>query len=343
MNTRIKLLKIPKAKRGIHIKKSHEGRFTAYCGGNVTSKCIASGKRSPNPKVRKMSTFAANSRRWKHQEGGLLSMSQTGGKTPFELMQERYEKQSKQITDYANNEKKKADLQQQRHEAELQQGSNIGSTISNMFKGAIQYGAFALNEKYLKNRAEKAQQTYDNQLQNLNNITNSVDSQFAEAGLARHSSTISMPTGPTIESVNDDILYTPEQLAQYKVQKTQKNIIKTQPNNIAVNNNQKLSNQKYTTFEKFANWVPSDTQERYLTTTDDYDDDGNPIYHAPDMSVENNLLIQQQKQKENQWPIAKKGKKLIPKGVHKTHGNLSVLDDTKMVDRKTLKLVKHGK
>jgi len=41
--------------------------------------------------------------------------------------------------------------------------------------------------------------------------------------------------------------------------------------------------------------------------------------------------------------MAKKGRKLIPRGVHKTHGNLSVLDDTKMVDRKTLKLVRHGK
>jgi hypothetical protein len=94
MNTRIKLLKIPKAKSGIHIKKSHEGRFTEYCGGKVTSECIARGKRSPNPKVRKMSTFASNARRWKHQEGGLLSMFQTGGKTPFELTQERYKKQN---------------------------------------------------------------------------------------------------------------------------------------------------------------------------------------------------------------------------------------------------------
>jgi len=66
MNTRIKLLKIPKAKRGIHIKKSHEGRFTEYCGGKVTSECIARGKRSPNPKVRRMATFAGNARKWRH-------------------------------------------------------------------------------------------------------------------------------------------------------------------------------------------------------------------------------------------------------------------------------------
>jgi hypothetical protein len=72
MNTRIKLLKIPKAKSGIHIKKSHEGRFTAYCGGNVTSECIARGKRSPDPKVRKMATFAANSRLFKHLLGGTI-------------------------------------------------------------------------------------------------------------------------------------------------------------------------------------------------------------------------------------------------------------------------------
>lgn len=33
---------IPKDKNGnkIQIKKSHEGKFTEYCGGKVTSECI---------------------------------------------------------------------------------------------------------------------------------------------------------------------------------------------------------------------------------------------------------------------------------------------------------------
>ena len=57
---------------GIHIKKSHRGLFTKYCNGKVTSECIARGKRSPDPKIRKRATFAANSRKWKHQNGGKI-------------------------------------------------------------------------------------------------------------------------------------------------------------------------------------------------------------------------------------------------------------------------------
>lgn len=50
----------------IHIKKSHEGKFTEYCGGKVTEKCIQKGKHSPSAKIRKQATFAANARKWKH-------------------------------------------------------------------------------------------------------------------------------------------------------------------------------------------------------------------------------------------------------------------------------------
>lgn len=48
----------------IHIKKENRGKFTDYCGGKVTNECIARGKRSPNPAIRKRATFAANSRSW---------------------------------------------------------------------------------------------------------------------------------------------------------------------------------------------------------------------------------------------------------------------------------------
>ena len=50
----------------IHIKKENRGKFTDYCGGKVTSECIARGKASPNPAIRKRATFAANARKWKH-------------------------------------------------------------------------------------------------------------------------------------------------------------------------------------------------------------------------------------------------------------------------------------
>lgn len=57
---------------GIHIKKANKGKFTEYCGGNVTAECIARGKRSSSPAVRKRATFAANARKWKHAFGGDL-------------------------------------------------------------------------------------------------------------------------------------------------------------------------------------------------------------------------------------------------------------------------------
>lgn len=63
---------VNKAKSGIHIKKKNRGKFTDYCGGTVTSECIARGKRSPNPAIRKRATFAANARKWKHLNGGVL-------------------------------------------------------------------------------------------------------------------------------------------------------------------------------------------------------------------------------------------------------------------------------
>ena len=64
------MAEIFKAGRKIHIKPSHKGLFTDYCGGKVTSECIARGKSSPNPAIRKRATFAANARKWKHAEGG---------------------------------------------------------------------------------------------------------------------------------------------------------------------------------------------------------------------------------------------------------------------------------
>lgn len=58
----------------IHIKPENKGKFTEYCGGKVTSECIAKGKRSDDPAVRKRATFAANARKWKHAfDGNLLT------------------------------------------------------------------------------------------------------------------------------------------------------------------------------------------------------------------------------------------------------------------------------
>ena len=65
--------------KGIHIKKKNRGKFTEYCDGKVTQKCIDKAKKSKNPTLRKRATFADNSRKWKHQEGGLITKNQDGG------------------------------------------------------------------------------------------------------------------------------------------------------------------------------------------------------------------------------------------------------------------------
>lgn len=62
---------------GIHIKKKNRGKFTDYCGGKVTNSCISRAKASGNPTLVKRATFAANARKWKHQQGGILK-GQTG-------------------------------------------------------------------------------------------------------------------------------------------------------------------------------------------------------------------------------------------------------------------------
>lgn len=65
--------------RKIHIKKANRGKFTEYCGGKVTSECIARGKNSSDPSVRKRATFAANARKWKHKFGGRFRKYDNGG------------------------------------------------------------------------------------------------------------------------------------------------------------------------------------------------------------------------------------------------------------------------
>lgn len=64
---------IPMGKSGIHIKKENRGKFTEYCGGKVTDACIRKAKASGNPKLVKRATFAANARKWKHQQGGTIA------------------------------------------------------------------------------------------------------------------------------------------------------------------------------------------------------------------------------------------------------------------------------
>ena len=66
------IIEILKKGSGIHIKPENKGKFTKYCHGKVTSECIARGKKSSDPAVRKRATFAANARKWSHKNGGSL-------------------------------------------------------------------------------------------------------------------------------------------------------------------------------------------------------------------------------------------------------------------------------
>lgn len=63
---------------GIFIKPENRGKFTKYCGGKVTSECIAKGKRSSDPAIRKRAVFAQNVRKFKHADGGPLNPYSAG-------------------------------------------------------------------------------------------------------------------------------------------------------------------------------------------------------------------------------------------------------------------------
>ena len=69
---KMNILELLKNGSGIHIKEKNKGKFTSYCGGKVTDECIQKGKNSSNLAIRKRATFAANARKWKHKEGGII-------------------------------------------------------------------------------------------------------------------------------------------------------------------------------------------------------------------------------------------------------------------------------
>ena len=50
----------------IHIKPSHRGEFTEYCGGKVTYKCIQKGLKAGGKRA-KQANFARNARKFNHK------------------------------------------------------------------------------------------------------------------------------------------------------------------------------------------------------------------------------------------------------------------------------------
>ena len=74
---------------GIHIKKENEGKFTEYCNGKVTQKCIDKAKKSGNKTLVKRATFAENARKWKHQKGGPVHITDNSS---IKLISKKYQK-----------------------------------------------------------------------------------------------------------------------------------------------------------------------------------------------------------------------------------------------------------
>jgi hypothetical protein len=69
---------------GIHIKKSHRGKFTEYL--KRTGKTASEAKHSKDPRVRKMATFALNAKKWKHPDGGIIQYPGGGSVSENEFM-----------------------------------------------------------------------------------------------------------------------------------------------------------------------------------------------------------------------------------------------------------------
>ena len=150
---------------GIHIKKENRGKFTDYCGGKVTSSCIAKGKASSNPAIRKRATFAANARKWKHRSGGVLQLlifAQEGTKLNF----------FQKAGNFLNSE----------------QGKNLVSGIMNGVQGIIntnkqqkQYDEYLnfLEQNYKYEKSKDIAEKYKRALQNKSDLSDIVNANSA--------------------------------------------------------------------------------------------------------------------------------------------------------------------
>lgn len=126
---------------GIHIKKSHEGRFTEYCGGNVTEECIRRGKNSPDPKIRKQAVFAQNARKFKHQDGGsIYGASQTNGN----LSQQWKQQQEIAVQNFNQSMEQKKQLDEMKR---IQLGQSVGNTVGSLVGTGMQAIAQNIRER----------------------------------------------------------------------------------------------------------------------------------------------------------------------------------------------------
>lgn len=174
---------------GIHIKKSHEGRFTEYCGGNVTEECIRRGKNSPDPKIRKQAVFAQNARKFKHQDGGSIygaSQIQTNGN----LSQQWKQQQEMAAQNFNQSMEQKKQLDEMKRMQDMQKsqalGQSIGQTVGQLVGNGMQTMVQNIRgrktggeEGEVKGNSQQQQQTMPQLPTSLQGINNILRSPFA--------------------------------------------------------------------------------------------------------------------------------------------------------------------
>lgn len=155
------LVQIYKKGSKIHIKESNKGKFTDYCGGKVTQDCIAKGKNSPNPVIRKRANFAANARKWKHQNGGLVQ--NTLPKYTPVTMQDLKDKQEQEYNNFLQSQVYQQIQQQQIKQQKQQLLNNHIDNAFNSISGLITQGV----QNYQYNQQQRLQAEGQNMINKL--------------------------------------------------------------------------------------------------------------------------------------------------------------------------------
>lgn len=144
----------------IHIKKSQRGSFTRYCNGKVTSECIRRGKNSPDPKIRKKATFAANARKWKHAEGGVVDPEGFEG-----IVTTNNRPYNKDYVSYINETLRQKGLNKEQRASILaniieESGGDPYAKNPNGFYGLLQWA----NNRYVPTKEQDPYKELDNQI-----------------------------------------------------------------------------------------------------------------------------------------------------------------------------------
>lgn len=316
-NHAIKLVPLFKKGNKIYIKKSNRGKFTEYCGGNVTQECIQRGKNSPDPKIRKRATFASNARKWKHQSGGVVGPHTS--KIDIDTMMEE---QNKNIWDNAAYDFYTAQSEKQKQAAKNNKIRGIVNTITN---GAQKIGA-SIQQGIQTKKINKAIGEYNNATTALQTATTENNEQRAN-----FEQLFKNPDG-TINPIYKDVY------GQYLNDPTQaQNLYNQYLQNNGPDNNQQYSftengalqaANNLTALQQRQDAAGSAFNQRFYKLMQLYGKD-----KALQILAEQEALLRSQKRGGK----LKNKKRLLP-NPHKPFGNVSILDDTGVINPRTLKL-----